>query len=590
MSDITANRPGPSGVTSLSFTEPAPPTIQDQTFPDVADFPDSAFADPNMDIDQPPSSLSSTEYSSSSSDSDSMELTGSDMEWTPKRRKTGKTGCNYEYTKLADLTPSGDNEKINVIAVVKEFTLPSPSRGSDYSCTLTLVDETNPNVGVRCVLFHYNPKLLPCVRKVGDILSLHRIFANDFQFSLQLSGRYFSSFLRFSGDVHKKIRAKTGNLTYTFLHKDKQRVQELRWWALKKKRNEHACKLDSITPDLHFNLLCQIISVAEVEDAPQWYTVLTVWDGTPLHLKARRINERGEVNDGGTGFVATAHGYEEQIFVYDRKCLRRKALRPGKCVFLHGVHAVTSQEPDDYQIELRMSRERPPLNYMQLPCEIEVLTSRDYAFKDLQRQLEETATSQNLVTTSLHTRRPFFTLEEIRDWSMEGEGASMKFRSRVKLAGMITPSLEDMVKLRCSQCDLFEPITREMDIDDSGTSNEFCQLCSSYRQTHSDSPKPFCMYHFVVMVSDYTGVVNAHVSHEEAIRLLNGIQPTNFYRHQRRRHQVNALLYSLTGGNNPFNTHVTTQPRPWLDCCIVKVKRSGGELLCLFDTVLKSDT
>lgn len=580
------DQPGPSSAALPSNTD----TItQDQTFPDVPDFPDSAFEELNMDVDKPPStyiSPSSSSSSSSDSDGDSDGLVGSDMEWTPKKRKTGKTGCKYVYTKLADLRPGDEREKVNVFGVVKEFTPVAPTKSSDYSCKLTLVDETDSNVGVRCVMFHHKPEMLPHVRRVGDIVCLHRAFVVDYQCSLQINGRRFTSALRFSGDIHKKLKPKTGSLTYTFVHEDRKRVKELRWWALRKKRNSCGCKLDQVTPNLYFNLLCQVITVSQVVDSPQWCMVLTVWDGTMLPLRARRVSG-GESDDGDTGFSATAHGFEEQVFIYDKRYFQHQVVGPGSSVFLYGVHAAVSGEPE-FQVELRMHKESPVSDHIGHHCEIEVLTSRDYAFKELRKQLEQTASSECLVTTSLHTRQPFFTLEEIENWSIE-EGTSMKFRCRVKVAGVITPSLEDMVRLRCQQCDLFEPITRDMDIDENGISNQACQVCVSYRQNLSESPKPFCMFHFVIALSDYTGLVNTHISHAAAVRLFNGLQPTNYYRHQQSRYKLSRMLFSLTGGNPPFNTHETKKPRPWLDCCIVKVKRSDHELLCLFDTVLTDE-
>ena len=572
----------PSGSASLVQTETGQGLVQNQTFPDVPDFPDSAFEDNNIHIDKPHSSSSSTTTSSSDSESESDSLTDFDMEWNPKRRKTGKTGCKYVYTKLADLRPT--EEKVHLFGVVKEFTPVGPTMGSDYSCSLTLVDETDPLVGVKCILFNCK-ELLPHVRKTGDILCIHRAFVKDYQYTLQINGRRFTSVLRFSGDIHKKIKPETGSHTYTFVHEDRLRVKELRWWALRKKRNDNACKFNLVNPDLRFNLLCQVISVAPLESL-QWCMVLTVWDGTMLPLKARREIDR-EQNSVETGFSATAHGYEEQVFVYDKKCFSRQNVRPGSSVFLYGVHAAVCRE-SEFQVELCMCKQIPGSLRLQ-PGEVEVLTSRDYAFKELQQQLEETTASESLVTTSLHTQHPFFTLEEIKNWSLN-EGESMKFRCRVKLVGVSTPSLEDMVRLRCTQCDLFEPITRDMDIDENGISNQVCHVCADYGQNLSDSSKPSCMYHFVTVLSDYTGIVNTHISHSAAIHLFNGILPTNFYRHQQARFKVNKVLFSLTGGNPPFNTRVTKQPRPWLDCCIVKVKRSDQELLCLFDTVLTSDT
>ena len=88
------------------------------------------------------------------------------------------------YTKLADLAV---NTVVNIYGVVKFFKSPFKTKGSDYVCTLSLVDPSIVSLdhSFKCVLFSKSKETLPCVKTVGDVVRFHRLGVGQFKGELQ---------------------------------------------------------------------------------------------------------------------------------------------------------------------------------------------------------------------------------------------------------------------------------------------------------------------------------------------------------------------------------------------------------------------
>lgn len=88
------------------------------------------------------------------------------------------------YTKLADLKV---NTVVNVFGVVKFFKSPFKTRGSDFVCTLSLVDPSLDSLeeSFKLVLFSKSKERLPSVRSMGDIVCFHHIAVGEYQGGLQ---------------------------------------------------------------------------------------------------------------------------------------------------------------------------------------------------------------------------------------------------------------------------------------------------------------------------------------------------------------------------------------------------------------------
>lgn len=559
-----------------------------ETFPDNSDFPDSAFC--NDDDDD-------LLYFSSPSESSSSSSSESDREWIRKKYEVFETGRQYQYTKLSELQVG--NKKTNIFGVVKEFKSPTLSCGSDYYSTLTLVDETDPKIGIKCVMFNKNTDKLPRVKRVGDIVCLHRVSVNTHNFQLQLQGVRFSSSIRFSGELNKKITPHTGSVSFTFSMLEKMRVRELQEWA-REQRREYQQDLQSVIPGDYFDLVCQVVGVS-ISKVPHC-VVLSVWDGTLHTLQSRKLKLE-ELHKYGypiikedAGLSEQSKGTETDIVIYNRKCMKKAAkVHPGQILYLKNIRSVIV---DTDMVEICMSDVEvvPPDS---VPPRIEVLDPEDKLSIELEKNLKK---SKLAVTVTRNKSQPLLSIAEITSYD---QVFPAKFRCRVKVQSVIAPSLEDMVLLQCKICGHYECMSRDRVIKNSGESRtQVCPVCSEAGDSSDNGggrkgkssgitpPYLSCFFSFKLNLRDSSGEMVVDVPHQQAVQLFNKLKPNNLYQYQELRYQLMEKLNILTGGNPPFKSNATAtaqpKPRPWVECCIIAVNHEGSIYHCLFDTKLKN--
>ena len=555
-SGVESEGPGPSGVggkepgCSAALVETGP---QLEQFPDNDDFPESAFGSSSEHE-------SSESASSSSSSCDDLEVT-----WSPKKASPTR----YEYSKLADLQPG--LKKVNIIAVVKEFEKPRNTRGNDFFSSMTLVDESNPHVGVRCSVFQSSKERLPCLKREGDIVCLHRVNTNEHRNEMRIEGPKFSSSLRFSSNVGRKIKPCTGSVSYTFTSVERQRVRELRKWLLKEKRSRNAKKMESIANNQMFDLLCQVVCISY--SLPIHQTTLSVWDGTicPLTFKSQTL----ENADVSSSLMASVGPELQQQITFQGKLSSQVKIKPGSYVFITNIEA--SSQDGSGIAELRVTRDISK-------C-IDIISVREYGHSELKDQLECALAAQSVVTSTPHDDLVLSTLEKVQN--SQALDGPCKFYCKAKLVCVLTPCVEDMVRLHCEQCGLFETVTKSSSIDTSGISTVPCPDCHEAGQWLPESCPPTCMYLVQLLLRDNTASLVVHVPHAEAIKLFHRLQPTNFYRYQTKRYELMKMLYKLSGGNPPFSQQCSQRARPWIACCLLKVVEGKKAYYCVFDTCLK---
>ena len=544
------------------------------------DFPNSAFKETEACSD---SYLEDSDSSSSSSDD-------SDTEWSTRQHTSTKR--EYKYRKLGDLN-IGD-KKVNIMAVVKEFKPPSLSRGSDYYSTLTLVDETDPRVGVKCIMFNRNPEKLPQVKRVGDVICLHRVHVDSHNCQPQVQSVKFSSVIRFSGNPSKSYSPSTGSISFTCTIVEKRRVKELRDWA----RRQRKCCLESVAPDKYFDLVAQVVSVT-ISKVPHC-TVLTVWDASVLQLPCKEVRLEKRHEEGypivkdKPSLSEESEGYQVHVVVYNKKCMRKASrILPGQFLHLQGVHSAVmdGESTDGKTVELCMHRKDEILNDT-LPPRLQVLNEeRDNFCTDVVKRISRAMES---VTVTCHPTQPVGTIAKLTAYTGVYPA---KFRCKVKVLRVITPSLEETVLARCHRCDNMEAILPTSNMGTDGVARDPCPVCLSSSQ---DTSYPVCQYYFRMVVGDGTGTIVLEVPHDQGTKLFNGLEANNFYQYQEARCQLLEKLSVMTGGNPPFAATTTTaaatatgcvdRPRPWLDCCFLVAEHSGSLYYCLFDTELKQAT
>lgn len=575
-----------------------PGESEGSSFPDNPDFPDSAFAEDNS----PDSS------SSSSSDNDS------DREWTKNQRGGEPPSREYNYKRLAELR-DGD-KKQNVICVVKEFKPPAPTRGLDYYSLLTLVDESDPRVGVRTLLFNRNTDKLPQVKREGDIVCIHRIGVKNFNYQTQLEGGGYCSIIRFSGEIRKKIKPCTGSLNYSLSSVERDRVRVLRKWARKQRMELQLRTLQSVQPNMYFDLLCQTVSVT-ISKFPRCI-VLSVWDGTPHMLRCRTINLEKNYDEGypevrdDPELSESSMGYSVDIVIYSKRCMQKVAnLQPGKILYLKNLHcAIVDRGTNTIEMCIYKKNDACYEGITSSSGEtsrITILNRGDGLCRNVERQIEKANTP---ITSTPHCNQPFCTVADITSY---GHTFPAKFRCRARVLAVNASCLEDLVVVHCSLCQQIQAVSRDAEMNTNGTCSEPCSRCSSSDrgESLSSSPLPSCQFYFKMTLGDASGEIMVKVGHQQAVDLFGGFRPNNFYQYQQLRFQLNDLLYSVAGGMNPFaagsggnggggdddgggsggggadDERRFFGARPWVECCILAVQHDETVHYCLFDTILK---
>ena len=569
-SGVTGMEPGPNGVSSMELR----PRSKGREQPSLRGLTVKASTQRSHQqtfVASNDESESSTPEESDTTAFRESESSGSVSEilWTPKKSST-----SYKYTKLADLQPGLD--RINVIGVVKEFGNPRETRGTQFCSVLTIVDETNPLVGVKCIMFNVKAERLPQVKHEGDIVCLHRVKTEEYRDVLQIEGPPFSNSMRFSSKVGRKLKPTTGSLTYTFTATERKRVRELRQFVLKRKRIELAQKLESVSEGIQFNLLCQVVWIAQPSSSNQ--TVFSVWDGTicPLPVKHCRFDDDDVSSDLP---LTTSVGPELQHqIVAEGRLSHKLKIRPGSYICLSNVNVCSHSESGEIELLVKGPLEN----------NVELITVRGCGYSELKQRLEGAQASQEVVTSTLHDAMPLSTLLGVMDYTLRGQPA--KFHCMVKLVSIVTPSLEESVMLKCEQCRLLQPLPKSSLTDlRSGVCMEPCPVCFEAGQWLPESPPPYCMFLIRLLLADSSASLEVHVSHKEAINLFRGLQPANFYHDQMSRYRLMTMFYCLSGGNPPFSQCSGRKIRPWISCCLLKVEHNRKPYYCLFDTALKRD-
>ena len=102
-----------------------------------------------------------------------------------KRLKLTKEDPVYSYTELANLR---SHSTVNVFGVVKYFKKPFKTRGSDYCCTLSLLDPSM-SAGFKCNLFSKSKDHLPSIHAVGDVVCFRQLSIGKYNGALQGANR-----------------------------------------------------------------------------------------------------------------------------------------------------------------------------------------------------------------------------------------------------------------------------------------------------------------------------------------------------------------------------------------------------------------
>ena len=134
----------------------------------------------------------------------------------------------YTYTKICDL--QSGSKMTNVMGVVSLFKAPYMSRGTDYSCTVDLVDEGCPTHSFPVIFFSRNVDKLPQTCCVGDVLCVRGVDIAQFNQRLQGKCRSLFSWLLWDGKRKgRKDPARSSDGSFWDSYEVDRAEQLIRW-------------------------------------------------------------------------------------------------------------------------------------------------------------------------------------------------------------------------------------------------------------------------------------------------------------------------------------------------------------------------
>ena len=500
---------------------------------------------------------------------------------------------NIQIKNLSELIPDSPT-RVGVCGVVKYFKAPSASKGKDCYTVIGIVDETSPQKSLECVVFNPHQGRLPVVCSVGGVVLIKGITIRNFNNVLTGTGHEHTLVGIFSSTP----LSNSIGTWYELRSNELSRIKSLKQWAIDQ---GHVClntKFEEVTSLHYFNTVCRIASIAT--DDQLGIQALSVYDGTTLKLPSSEISQSSSKHqwkmDNDPNACYMYQGLINDVFVSEIK-----NIKVGDTVELVNVLSLpvtpntADADPNSQpQIELKiMNRIMYKGNVRVLPGDSPSVQQflndmpRPYGPFPVQRSPSNVPTT---IGTVLHKQlKQTATLKQIQDAPI-----GSVFCCEVEVVGAGPAPIEDFCQLRCSDCKLRYAIPKleDMESEDSGflTVGDPCIYCSDSEESTSTLKY---MYLFTLYIRDITGELRVFVSDKEGATLLQNLPPNNLHVDNNSRQKLLDVLYSLTGGNDPFFPLPCdpkfSYPRPLLNCCILTyMSQTEQQRYSLVDTVLSN--
>ncbi|XP_063940249.1 protection of telomeres protein 1b isoform X2 [Daucus carota subsp. sativus] len=202
---------------------------------------------------------------------------------------------DYKFLPIADALIA-INQKVNLIAVVVDSTIPKKSKGTDYYCSLNIIDKSCPSPGIAVKFFVENMGNLPQVECNGDIILLSNILMKTHNSEVYaLFNKRSASFALYEGKGGSKFVPYQVSSKFRGREQDKKFIAGLRQWLGDSQLDsgeDDLLSLKDIRENEHLNLVCKVLHICEVTKDER---ILFVWDGTDTPV-AKQKNFRQEDN------------------------------------------------------------------------------------------------------------------------------------------------------------------------------------------------------------------------------------------------------------------------------------------------------
>ncbi|XP_059454142.1 protection of telomeres protein 1a-like isoform X1 [Corylus avellana] len=197
---------------------------------------------------------------------------------------------DYKFLQIRDAI-AAVNQKVNLIGVIIEFGVPKKTRGTDWICTLKIVDESHPKPGISVNIFAESMEKLPHVVSAGDIIQLSHVVMKTHCGEVNVVfNKRFSSFALYEGKDGKDFLPYQVSSKFRPRDLDKKFIEGLRKWLVDFQLDEGLSNfsfLREIKEGDRIDLACKIVHICEVAK-DEWMVFL--WDGTdapPISLPTK---------------------------------------------------------------------------------------------------------------------------------------------------------------------------------------------------------------------------------------------------------------------------------------------------------------
>lgn len=397
----------------------------------------------------------------SRSECDASDDSGGDEHESERDDDNDEYDNGYEYSRVADVNARNPMQKWFLYGIIVDYKPAQPTKGTDYSMQVTIVDESVAERGVQgglCVVFMEREReSLPDVEHVGQIIRLHRLRFTNYRGNVQGQGRKSFGFdhLVLSDNLDEPVpRERIANKTFTM--RDQRRIRELRRFGrqfLGSPRanlcNQYMTTLAQIDGNRQYiDLLC--IKVGHERTADGSFN-MTVFDGSKLFGK--RDFADVTVLDMHLKLIV------EKIEDFDIIRLRNIAVQTQR--------ASDSENPEETPFVLRT----------QANSGICVLPSYHFNSLELRRKWNEWEASSkerdaqmnSTPVLLIHNRHTKVEISSIRN-ILDSEADIYRFKCRAKVVSFAPKIISNFARPYCPNC---EHVV--IDLAEDGTGN--CPHC-----------------------------------------------------------------------------------------------------------------
>ncbi|GMI99505.1 Protection of Telomeres 1a [Hibiscus trionum] len=170
------------------------------------------------------------------------------------------------------------NQKVNLVGVILDFTLPQKTKGTDYFCRLKIIDESNPEIPLH--VFEKEMEHLPLVAAVGDIIRLSRVTMKIHDGDVYaVYNKKFSTFALYDGKDGQNFHPYQASLNFHAGEQDEMMIAGLRKWLATSQVIDvpDFLLLQEINQVSSVNLACKVLHTCKTSN-DEW--IVFLWDGT----------------------------------------------------------------------------------------------------------------------------------------------------------------------------------------------------------------------------------------------------------------------------------------------------------------------